>query len=158
MKAIAAMARNRVIGDNGAIPWHLPEDFRWFKRMTLGGVVVMGRKTFESLGKPLPGRRNVVVSQGSRFDGVETLASLSDLNEADYATAPVWIIGGASLYAQTLAVCSDLYLSLVDAEPKGDVMFPQFESQFSLEGVVFEHEGFAVHHYRNINPRINSHE
>ena len=61
MKAIAAMARNRVIGSDGKIPWHLPDDFRWFKRATMGGVVVMGRKTYESLGKPLPGRDNVVM-------------------------------------------------------------------------------------------------
>ncbi len=151
MKAIAAMARNRVIGDKGAIPWHLPEDFKWFKRMTLGGVVVMGRKTFESLGRPLPGRRNVVVSRDSSFEGVDNLHSLSSLIEADYAPAPVWIIGGASLYSQTLAACSDLYLSVVDAEPEGDASFPPFESQFTLEEVVFQHEGFAVHHYRNLN-------
>lgn len=144
------MARNRVIGANGGIPWHLPEDFRWFKQMTLGGVVVMGRKTFESLGKPLPGRRNVVVSTGGSFEGVELLRSTAELDEARYAPAPVWIIGGANLYAQTLPLCSDLYLSVVDAEPQGDVCFPEFESQFQLKEIVAKHEGFEIHHYRNI--------
>jgi dihydrofolate reductase len=147
MKAIAAMARNRVIGANGGIPWHLPEDFRWFKRATMGGVVVMGRKTFQSLGKPLPGRRNVVVS--SRFDapGVEVISSLGKLNVDDYAPAPVWIIGGAQIYEQALSKCSDLYLSVVDLEPVGDTFFPKFEHLFRFESVVEKHEGFEVHHY-----------
>lgn len=149
MKAIAAMARNRVIGLNGAIPWHLPEDFRWFKKMTLGGVVVMGRKTFESLGKPLPGRRNVVVSSAANLENVETLRSLQEFDETLYAPAPVWIIGGANVYTQTLSKCSDLYLSLVDAEPEGDAWFPEFESQFRLQEIVAKHEGFEIHHYRN---------
>jgi dihydrofolate reductase len=150
MKAIAAMARNRVIGARGTIPWHLPEDFRWFKKTTLGGVVVMGRKTFESLGKPLPGRRNVVLSSAGSWQGVETLRSLEELDEARYAPLPVWIIGGAALYAQTLSRCSDLFLSLVDLEPEGDAFFPEFESGFVLEGVVQESEGFKVLHYRNL--------
>ncbi len=149
MKAIAAMARNRVIGLNGSIPWHLPEDFRWFKKMTLGGVIVMGRKTFESLGKPLPGRRNVVVSSAANLEGVDNLRSLQDLDETLYAPAPVWIIGGANVYTQTLSKCSDLYLSLVDAEPAGDAWFPEFESQFRLHEIVAKHEGFEIHHYRN---------
>lgn len=150
MKAIAAMARNRVIGSNGSIPWHLPEDFRWFKKMTLGGVVVMGRKTFESLGKPLPGRRNIVVSSAADFEGVDNLRSLQELDESLYAPAPVWIIGGANVYSQMLSKCSDLYLSLVDAEPDGDAWFPAFESQFRLQEIVAKHEGFEVHHYRNL--------
>lgn len=152
MKAIAAMARNRVIGANGSIPWHLPEDFRWFKKMTLGGVVVMGRKTFESLGRPLPGRRNVVVSSSATIEGVELLRSLDEFDEASYDAAPVWIIGGANVYAQTLPRCSDLYLSIVDAVPPGDAFFPEFESYFSLPEVVARHEGFEIHHYRNLNP------
>lgn len=150
MKAIAAMARNRVIGAEGAIPWHLPEDFKWFKKMTLGGVVVMGRKTFESLGKPLPGRRHVVVSSSSHFEGVDNIKDLESLNEADYSPAPVWVIGGALVYEQMLPRCSDLYLSIVDLEPSGDVFFPEFESQFTLESIVAQFEGFEVHHFRNL--------
>ena len=111
MKAIAAMARNRVIGLNGGIPWHLPEDFRWFKRATLGGVVVMGRKTFQSLGKPLPGRRNVVVSSCFEAPGVEVIPSVERLNSEQYAPAPVWIIGGAQIYEQALPKCTDLYFA-----------------------------------------------
>ena len=78
MKAIAAMSLNRVIGRGNQIPWHLPEDFKWFKRTTLGHAVLMGRKTFESLGKPLPGRRNLVVSRGPALAGVEMVHDLAD--------------------------------------------------------------------------------
>jgi dihydrofolate reductase len=151
MKAIVAMARNRVIGAGGAIPWHLPEDFRWFKRATLGGVVVMGRKTFESLGKPLPGRRNVVVSQTLGSGGVEVIPSFEAFDETAYAPAPVWIIGGAVVYEQALPRCSDLFLSLVDAEPLGDTFFPPFEHLFHLDSVVESHSGFEVRHYRRLN-------
>lgn len=151
------MARNRVIGSRGTIPWHLPEDFRWFKQTTTGGVIVMGRKTFESLGKPLPGRRNIVLSSAGSFQGVEIIRSIEALDESNYAPLPVWIIGGAALYAQTLSRCSDLYLSVVDLEPEGDVFFPEFESQFALEAVVREHGNFKVLHYRNSNCQDGAH-
>ena len=150
MKAIAAMARNRVIGAAGTIPWHLPQDFRWFKRATLGGVVVMGRKTFESLGKPLPGRRNVVISRSARFEGVEMLPSFEALEERAYAPAPVWIIGGGVLYERALPACSDLFLSLVAAEPEGDTFFPPFEHLFELDSIVESHPEFEVRHYRRL--------
>ena len=148
MKAIAAMARNRVIGAGGKIPWHLPEDFRWFKRATLGGVVVMGRMTFESLGKPLPGRRNVVVSRTAKFEGVEMLPDFEALDESVYDTAPVWIIGGGVLYECALPFCSDLFLSVLEAEPAGDTFFPPFEHLFDFESVVESYPGFEVRHYR----------
>ena len=150
MKAIAAMARNRVIGAAGAIPWHLPEDFRWFKRATLGGVVVMGRKTFESLGKPLPGRRNVVISRTSHFEGVEMLPSFEALDERAYAPAPVWVIGGGVLYERALPVCSELFLSLVAAEPEGDTLFPPFEHLFELDSIVESHAEFEVRRYLRV--------
>lgn len=148
MNAIAAMARNRVIGAGGKIPWHLPEDFRWFKRATLGGVVVMGRKTFESLGKPLPGRRNVVLSSTARFDGVEMLSDFEAFEESAYHPSTVWIIGGGVLYERALPRCSDLFLSVVEGEPDGDVWFPPFEHLFDFESVVETHPGFEVRHYR----------
>ena len=150
MKAIAAMARNRVIGAGGTIPWHLPQDFHWFKRATLGGVVVMGRKTFESLGKPLPGRRNVVISCSARFEGVEMLSSFEALEESAFAPAPVWIIGGGVLYERALPACSDLFLSLVAAEPEGDTFFPPFEHLFELDSIVESHPEFEVRRYRRV--------
>ena len=144
------MARNRVIGTAGAIPWHLPEDFRWFKRATLGGVVVMGRKTFESLGKPLPGRRNVVISRTSHFEGVEMLPSFEALDARAYAPAPVWIIGGGVLYERALPACSELFLSLVAAEPEGDTFFPPFEHLFELDSIVESHAEFEVRRYLRV--------
>lgn len=148
MKAIAAMARNRVIGWREQIPWHLPEDFRWFKRATLGGIVVMGRKTFESLGKPLPGRQNIVISSSQKFAGVENVNSVEAFLAQKNDGREVWVIGGSQIYAALLPYCSDLYLSLVYLEPQGDAFFPQFESNFQLVGVTESHPEFEVRHYR----------
>jgi dihydrofolate reductase len=148
MKAIAAMARNRVIGWNGQIPWHIPEDFRWFKRATLGGIVVMGRKTFESLGKPLPGRQNVVISSTREFPGVENVGSVDAFLSQNYSGNEVWVIGGSQIYAELLPHCSDLYLSLVYKEPQGDAFFPPFENTFEFVEVTESHPEFEVRHYR----------
>jgi dihydrofolate reductase len=151
MKAIVAMANNRVIGSGGAIPWHLPLDFQWFKRATMGGVVVMGRRTFESIGRPLPGRRNVVLSRSARYEGVEMLSRFEDLDESAYLPAPVWIIGGGALYERALPLCSDLFLSLVEGEPEGDTFFPAFEHLFCFQSIVERHPGFEVRHYRRFS-------
>lgn len=147
MKAIAAMAKNRVIGAGGKIPWHLPEDFRWFKRATMGGVVVMGRKTYESLGKPLPGRENVVLSRSAEIPGVRMIRSMDELLGASFGDRTVWIIGGSDLYEQALPFCSDLYLSLVNLEPEGDALFPVFESLFEFKEIIETHPAFEVQHH-----------
>src|SRR5437773_2820551 len=113
------MSLNRVIGAGNRIPWHLPEDFKWFKKMTTGQVLVMGRKTFESIGKPLPNRTTIVLSQSQfQYPGVQTI---SDLNQIDLAheTREVFICGGAEIYHQALALCSDLYLTLVKRQIEG---------------------------------------
>jgi dihydrofolate reductase len=148
-KAIAAMALNRVIGCGGQIPWRLPEDFKWFKRMTTGHIIVMGRKTFESIGRPLPDRATIVLTRsGFAHPGVSTCASLAGLNLAD-DPREVFICGGAEVYAQALPRCSDLYLTLVLREAKGDVFFPPFEDRFKLERTVAGHPEFRILHYRN---------
>jgi dihydrofolate reductase len=152
MKAIAAMAQNRVIGRAGTIPWHLPEDFRWFKRTTTGGVVLMGRKTFASLGKPLPDRVNVVVTRGESIPGVETVRDLAEFDPARYAPREVWLIGGAELYRQLLPRCSDLYLTLVRREVEGDAYFPPFEDDFEWRGIPFATPDLEVHHYTRKAP------
>ena len=95
MKAIAAMSLNRVIGCAGKIPWHLPEDFQWFKRMTTGQVVLMGRKTFDSMGKPLPNRTNLVLSRGESIPGVTMIKSLEELSPSSYSPQQIFVIGGA---------------------------------------------------------------
>jgi dihydrofolate reductase len=146
-KAIAAMSLNRVIGQGNQIPWHLPEDFKWFKRMTTGNVVVMGRKTFESIGRPLPNRETIVVSRsGFSHPGVRTVASLDEIDLAN-ETRDVFICGGAQIYGQTLAKCSDLYLTLVKHELEGDAFFPAFENQFELKETVTETPEFRILHY-----------
>lgn len=147
MKAIAAMSRNRVIGRDGKIPWHLPQDFRWFKKMTSGQVVLMGRKTFQSLGKPLPHRTNLVVSRNGAIAGVETISDLAHFDPARYQQE-VFVIGGAEIYAQLLPRCSDLYLSVVQREIEGDAFFPPFEELFIFVGVIESYAEFEVRHYR----------
>lgn len=144
------MARNRVIGFGNRIPWHLPADFQWFKRTTLGGILVMGRHTFESIGRPLPGRETFVLSRSlSGIPGVRVLPNLHALrSELSMDSRPVWICGGAEIYRQLLPFCSELLLSLVDATPDGDAFFPPFEQDFSDEGEVLRETGFAVRRYR----------
>jgi dihydrofolate reductase len=147
-KAIAAMSLNRVIGAGNKIPWHLPEDFKWFKQLTTGNVVVMGRKTFESIGKPLPNRETIILSR-SQFShpGVRTV---SDLNQIDLAheSREVFICGGGQIYAQALPLCSDLYLTLVQREVEGDAFFPAFEDRFELAEELRDTPEFKILHYR----------
>src|SRR4051812_22703429 len=126
MKAIAAMSLNRVIGAANKIPWHLPEDFQWFKRMTTGHIIVMGRKTFESIGKPLPNRTTIVLSRsGTQIAGVQTIAALSELHvpETERNDRDIFICGGAEIYKQALPLCSDLFLTVVKREVEGDTFF-----------------------------------
>lgn len=149
-KAIAAMSLNRVIGAGNSIPWHLPEDFKFFKQTTMGHVLVMGRKTFESIGRPLPGRETIVLSRsGFKHPGVRTAA---DLNSLDLENDPreVFICGGAQIYARALPRCSDLFLTLVKREVEGDAFFPAFEDQFELEAVLRETPDFKIMHYHQI--------
>lgn len=150
-KAIAAMSRNRVIGAGNRIPWHLPEDFKWFKQMTTGHVIIMGRKTFESIGKPLPHRTTLVLSRSGRsLPGVETLRSLEELEPGrpDLAGRNLFICGGAQLYEQTLPRCSDLYLTLVKRDVEGDTFFPSFEHLFELVETLRSTPEFDILHYR----------
>ena len=120
-KAIAAMSLNRVIGRGNSIPWHLPDDFEWFKQTTMGHVLVMGRKTFESIGRPLPGRETIVLTRsGASIAGVRTIGSLDALGQAnDLDGRTVFICGGAQVYAQALGQCSDLFLTRVKRKVEG---------------------------------------
>lgn len=183
------MALNRVIGANNQIPWHLPEDFKWFKQLTTGHVVIMGRKTFESLGKPLPNRINIVLSRQPgrlqrdfpavfgqawvargktqlpdrphqfelpKLGGATTvdLRIIKDVMQLDPASSPLdfFIAGGAQIYAETLPLCSDLYLTLVKREVAGDAFFPPFEDKFELVETLREEAEFKILHYRHRSP------
>ncbi len=127
---IVAMAKNRVIGIDNKMPWHLPADFAWFKKNTLGHPVIMGRKTFESIGKPLPGRRNLVVSRNKDWhaNGCEVFSSLTSALASCEPAAHTFVIGGASLYSEALPMSDHLYLTEVDATPEGDTFFPILKS------------------------------
>jgi dihydrofolate reductase len=130
--AIAAMSLNRVIGAGNQIPWHLPEDFQWFKQTTTGHVLVMGRKTFASIGRPLPNRETVVLSRSDfQHPGVKTIRSLEELPPL-VGQRQVFICGGAQIYEQLLPQCAELLLTFVQREVQGDAFFPKFENAFEL--------------------------
>jgi dihydrofolate reductase len=131
---VVARARNGVIGNNGALPWHLPADLKRFKAMTVGKPVVMGRKTFDSIGKPLPGRHNIVLTRdrGWRADGVTVAANLAEAVAAagldPRARADeIMVIGGAQIYAEALPSATRIELTEVDAAPDGDTRLPPFD-------------------------------
>ncbi len=148
-KAIAAMSENRVIGQGNKIPWHLPEDFKWFKKMTTHNVIVMGRKTFESIGKPLPNRETIVLSRGPfQHAGVRTISDLSQIDLAK-ENREIFICGGAQVYEQALPLCSELYLTLVKRVVEGDAFFPPFEEQFEKVEEILDNAEFTIIRYRN---------
>jgi dihydrofolate reductase len=154
-KAIAAMSLNRVIGAGGRIPWHLPEDFKWFKENTTRQIIVMGRKTFESIGKPLPNRHTVVLSRSEKpIEGVQVISSLNQLEQLFPPDDPrdIFICGGADLYAQTLSRCSDVYLTLVRRTADGDTYMPLFERYFEPPVELRETPDFKIFHYRRLQP------
>lgn len=129
---IVAYGTNRVIGNRGKIPWSLPGEQKRFRELTTGNVVVMGRRTYEEIGRPLPGRTTLVVSNTARFQG-EDLHTVGSLQEAlDWAgNRDVYIAGGARLYAEALPLADRLYITEVPLAPEGDTFFPPFdESQF----------------------------
>ena len=151
-KAIAAMSLNRVIGSGNKIPWHLPEDFKWFKKLTTGNVVLMGRKTFESIGKPLPNRTTIVLSRGTDIiPGVHKVTDLSqiDPNAPEFNGRQLFICGGAQIYQQALPLCSDLYLTLVNRVVEGDTFFPAFEDEFVMVEQLLDGPDFKILHNRN---------
>jgi dihydrofolate reductase len=133
--AIAALARNRVIGQGNGLPWRLPGDLKFFKATTLGKPVVMGRKTFQSIGRPLPGRPNIVVTRDPGFaaEGVhvvrdiDTALDLAATLARETGAEEVMVIGGAEIYAQALPRLDRLYLTEIDAEIDGDAYFPEIE-------------------------------
>ena len=147
-KAIVAMASNRVIGRDGALPWHLPEDFKWFKKTTLGRPIIMGRKTWESIGRPLPGRRNIVVSRSwsDAPEGAEIVSSVEALDRLGLE-GEVFVIGGAGLYEAMLPMCYEVLLSYVFEAHVGDTGFPPFEEGFAEPEVIERFDEFEVRRY-----------
>ena len=123
------MDRNRLIGAENRLPWHLPADLRHFKQVTMGKPVLMGRKTFKSLGRPLPGRHNIIITREPGFvaEGCTVVHSVDEALAAGSRNPEVMVIGGASFYAQLLPRCQRMYFTLVDGEFEGDTFFPTYD-------------------------------
>lgn len=146
---VAISKKTRAIGKDGKIPWHLPEDLKRFKARTQQHTIVMGRKTYESIGKPLPKRRNIVVSRTMKKpEGVELelVASLEDALKLCHPDEESFIIGGAEIYAQTMGVIDRIYLTTVDRVVEGDTFYPEIPAEFSITSAeVFD--GFTIATY-----------
>ena len=129
LSVIVAMARNRVIGIDNTLPWRLPEDLKHFKALTMGHHIVMGRKTYESIGRPLPGRTTVIVSRDPayRVEGCLTAPSIDAAIAACAGDAEIFFVGGAEMYAQVLPRADRLYLTEIQADFEGDAWFPAFD-------------------------------
>jgi dihydrofolate reductase len=123
---IAAIAHNRVIGKNGNLPWHIPEDLARFKQLTTGHTVIMGRRTFDSLDRPFPNRLNIVITSNV-LNGVTSYPSLDFALQALRSKKEVFVIGGGRLFAEALHLADELRLTLVDREVDGDTFFPPYE-------------------------------
>mgnify|MGYP003639777273 CR=1 FL=1 len=149
LKAIVAMASNRVIGKDGDLAWRLPEDLKWFKKLTLGNPIVMGRKTMDSLGRPLPKRRNVVISRSldEAPEGFELVSSCEAAVELLAGEETVFVIGGAQIYGEMMAQCDEVYLSHVFHPYEGDTRLPEFEDGFELAEVLHRDDDFELRRY-----------
>lgn len=146
---IAAVARNRAMGIRGSLPWHISEDLRRFKQLTTGHAVLMGHKTYVSIGKPLVNRRNVVISSRT-IPGIESYPSVPAALEALHDQKKVFVIGGGQIYAQLLEKADEIYLTFVDRDVEADTFFPEYEvlleNSFSLTHHEL-HDGFEFRDY-----------
>lgn len=154
---VAAVARNGVIGADGGLPWSVPEDMKHFRAVTTGHAIIMGRKTFESIGRALPNRRNIVLSRDptARFAGCESAATLEDaIALARTSDASPRIIGGAMIYALAMPLATDLWLTELDRDVEGDAHFPDFrrEAFEIVEERAGETPGVRFVHYRLREP------
>ena len=150
MKAIVAMTRDRVIGKNNKIPWRLSGEQKWFKEVTMGHPILMGRKTFESIGRPLLGRRNLVVTRAGKFAGVDVIHDLNEFDSTPYEVGgkEIFVIGGAQLYEAFLDRCDTIYATIVKQEYAGDAYFPEFESQFAVSETIRTTPEFDIFRYK----------
>jgi dihydrofolate reductase len=153
MKAIVAMTRDRVIGKNNKIPWRLSGEQKWFKEVTMGHPILMGRKTFESIGRPLLGRRNLVVTRAGKFAGVEVIHDLTGFDPRPYEVGgkEIFVIGGAEIYKELLGLCETIYVTVVKKDYEGDAYFPEFESGFELSEGIRETSDYDILCYRRRN-------
>lgn len=149
--AIVAMSSNRVIGRAGKLPWHYPEDLKFFKRTTLGHPILMGRATFDSIGRPLPGRQNIVLSTTmAPREGVTVIRSTAELPQVCADAETVFVIGGARVFEELLPQCDGLYLTFIAQEYEGDVLLPPFEHLFRLKEVLESNDDLEFRSYERI--------
>lgn len=129
INVIAAHDQNRLIGAEGQIPWHLPIDMKHFRELTIGNVVVMGRRTYESIGRPLPKRENIVISTSvSEIDGCTVVSTFEQAIDIANELGEIWVIGGAQVYCLAMPVADQLHITEIDAAFSGDVYFPQINA------------------------------
>ena len=145
-KAIVAVADDGVIGRGGDLPWRLSADLKWFKKITLGHTILMGRKTWESLPGALPGRQNWVLSRTAEpQEGISVFRSMDEVKQALIPTQTLFIIGGGEIYSMALPLCHELYISEVRQKvPDGDAFFPKFKDQFRPEEVLDDNPEFLL--------------
>ena len=150
LKAMVAMTAERIIGKGNDLPWHLPEDLQVFKRTTSGHPIVMGRKTFESIGRPLPKRQNIVITRDPNWsaEGVDIIHSPEDLGTLDLQNPELFIIGGSEIYQLFLPQISELYVSAVFKDYDGDTKFPEFEHHFDGYKVLETFNDFELRLYK----------
>lgn len=141
---VVAMAADRAIGLKNTMPWHLPGDLKLFKRLTMGHPILMGRKTWQSLGRPLPGRQNIVLTRDTTFraPGATVIHDIADLEQMELQSREVMVIGGAQIYKLMLPQMSALYVSEVQGEWPADTYFPPFRELFPHREVLENFEGF----------------
>jgi dihydrofolate reductase len=153
LSIVVAMDENRLIGKDNKLPWHLPADLAYFKKITMGKSIVMGRKTYDSIGRPLPNRRNIVISRNSKtlITGCEVLSSIDEVLLITKDEDEVMIIGGASLCEQLLPQVSRLYITKIEGKFDGDVYFPEYDEaewrQVSCESHLPDDSNQHAHHF-----------
>ena len=130
LSMIVATADNRIIGKGNSMPWHLPADLAYFQKNNLGNPIIMGRKTFESIGRPLPGRRNIVISRDENYqaDGIEAATSVDDALALVKDVEEIMVIGGGAIYEHCMSAASKLYVTHIKASIDGDTQFPEFDT------------------------------
>ena len=151
LTAIVAMTPERVIGKDGTLPWHLPEDLKFFKKQTIGHPIVMGRKTFESIGKPLPNRQNFVLTNDPAWhhDGVKAIHHPKELNEYHLIDQQVFVIGGAEIYKFFMPILNHIIITHIPQSHEGDTFFPHYQEEFPHSVLVWEQENFEIRrHFR----------
>ncbi|MGJ8695046.1 MAG: dihydrofolate reductase [Verrucomicrobiaceae bacterium] len=151
LTGIVAMTPERVIGRNGDLPWSIPDDLKFFKKQTSGHPIVMGRKTFESIGRPLPKRENIVITSDPAWhhDGVEAIHHPRDLNDQNLVNQRVYIIGGSQVYRFFLPMMTDLIITHINESYEGDTYFPEYDKEFPKNELIWEQKEFTIkRHFR----------